>query len=79
MPLLPEVGCPKILEIRNPWGKVLERSGLRIEHFCWEVVKNRRFKKKFFADFALQNMLATTLPYGLETSGRRYIANLAYL
>ena len=28
----------KFLEIRNPWGKVLERSGLRIEHFCWEVV-----------------------------------------
>ena len=30
-------------------------------------------KKKFFlcADFALQNMLETTLPSGLETSGRR--------
>ena len=33
-----QVKCPKFLEIRNPWGKVLERSGLRIEHFCWEVV-----------------------------------------
>ena len=33
LPPLPEVGCPKFLEIRNPWGKVLERSGLRIEHF----------------------------------------------
>ena len=29
-----EVGCPKFLEIRNYWGKVMERSGLR-------------FKKKF--------------------------------
>ena len=38
LPPLPEVGCPKYLGIRNPWGKVLERSGLRIEHFCWEVV-----------------------------------------
>ena len=41
MPILPpfsEVRCPKILEIRNPWGKVLERNGLRIEYFCWEVV-----------------------------------------
>ena len=38
LPPLPEVGCPKFLEIRNPWGKVLERSGLRIEHLCWEVV-----------------------------------------
>ena len=37
-PPLPGVGCPKFLEIQNPWGKVLERSGLRIEHFCWEVV-----------------------------------------
>ena len=37
-PPLPEVGCPNCLEIQNPWGKVLERSGLRIEHFFWEVV-----------------------------------------
>ena len=28
----------KFLEIWNPWGKVLERSGLRIELFCWDVV-----------------------------------------
>ena len=35
---LPEVGCPKFLEIQNPWGKVMERSGLRFEHFCLEVV-----------------------------------------
>ena len=27
-----------ILEIRNPWGKVVERSGLTFEHFCLEVV-----------------------------------------
>ena len=31
-------GCPIFLEIRNPWGKVMERSGLRFEHFCLEVV-----------------------------------------
>ena len=35
---LPEVGGPIFLEIRNPWGKVMERSGLRFEHFCLEVV-----------------------------------------
>ena len=39
LPQLTEVGYPKFLEIRNPWGKVLERSGLRIEHFCWEGSK----------------------------------------
>jgi hypothetical protein len=48
-------------------------SGLIFEHFCLEVVKNRRaiFFFFFFADFALQNMVETTLPDGLETSGRR--------
>ena len=28
----------KILEISNPWGKVMERSGLKFEIFCLEVV-----------------------------------------
>ena len=37
-PPLPKVGCPIFLEILNPWGKVMERSGLRFEHFCLEVV-----------------------------------------
>ena len=35
---LPEIGCPIFLEIQNPWVKVMERSGLRFEHFCLEVV-----------------------------------------
>ena len=54
-PHCPEVRCPIFLEIRNPWGKVMERSGLTFEHFCFEVVKNCRTKKSFFffADFAL--------------------------
>ena len=48
----------------------MERNGLRFQHFCLEVVKNRQ-KKSFLADFALQNKAETTLPNGLETSGRR--------
>ena len=48
LPPLPKVGCPKFLEIQNPWGKVLERSGLRFEHFCFEVVLNRHAKKNSF-------------------------------
>ena len=49
----------------------MERSGLGFEQFCLNIVKNRRAKKSiFFADFALQNMVETTLPDGLETSGR---------
>ena len=38
LPPLPEVGCPIFLEIRNPWGKVMERSGLTFEHFSLKVV-----------------------------------------
>ena len=34
---LPEVGCPISLEIRIPWGKVMERSGLRYEHLCLKI------------------------------------------
>ena len=30
---LPKVGCPKILELWKPWGKVMERSGLTFENF----------------------------------------------
>ena len=33
-----EVVCPIFLDIQNPWGKVMERSGLGFEHFCLEVV-----------------------------------------
>ena len=38
LPPLPEVGCPIFLEIQNPWGKVMERSGLIFKDFCLEVV-----------------------------------------
>ena len=37
LPPLAEVGCPIFLEMRNPWGKVMERSGLRYEHFCLKI------------------------------------------
>ena len=47
-PPLPEVGCPIFLEIRNPWGKVMERCGLTFKHFCLKVVSNRRAKKSLF-------------------------------
>ena len=70
LPPLPKVKCPIFLEIRNPWEKVMERSGLIFEHFCLKIVKNCR-TIFFFADFALQNMVETTIPDGLETSGWR--------
>jgi len=34
LPPLPEVQCPNFLDFQNPWGKVMERSGLRFEDFC---------------------------------------------
>ena len=37
-PPLPDFGFLILLEIRNPWGKVMERSGLRYEHFCLKIV-----------------------------------------
>ena len=64
LPPLPEVGCPIFLEIRNPRGKVMERSGLTFEHFVWKWSKIAAHFFSFFADFALQNMLETTLPDG---------------
>ena len=72
LPPLPEVGCPIFLEIRNPCGKVMKRSGLTFKHFVgnWSKIAAQK-KFFFFADFALQNMVETTLPDGLETSGRR--------
>ena len=77
---LPRVGCPIFLEIRNPWGKVVERSGLRFEHFCLNCLKSPHKKKFFLTDFALQNIVETTLPDGLEISGRRGVSLiLAYL
>ena len=54
-PPLPEVGCQIFLEIRNPWGKVMERSGLRQEHFGLKIVFNRRTKIGF--------LLLLILPY----------------
>ena len=54
LPPFPEVGCPIFWEIRNPWGKVIERSGLTFEHFLFgSGLKSPRKKKFFFADFAL--------------------------
>ena len=38
LPPLPEVGCPIFLEIQNPWGKVVEKSGLIFDHFCLKIV-----------------------------------------
>ena len=53
----------------------MERSGLTVEYLCLEVVlKLPRKKKVFFADFALQNIVETTLPDGLETSGNSGIS-----
>ena len=50
----------------------MERSGSDLNILIWKLSKIAAQKKIcFFADFALQNMVETTLPNGLETSGQR--------
>ena len=70
LPPLPEVGCPIFLE---SLGKSSGKKWSHIWTFLFEnCLKSPRKKKKcFLADFALQNMVETTLTDGLETSGRR--------
>ena len=48
LPPFPEVGCPILFDIRNPWGKVMERSGLRFEHSFWKWSKIAKQKNSFF-------------------------------
>ena len=62
LPPFPKVGCPKWLEIRNHWGKVVERRGLRFEHFCSKMVLNRCGENIFLKDF-LKNSLAFKVPF----------------
>ena len=75
LPPLPEIGCPIFLHIRNPWGKVMERSGLRYENFCLKIVENRVTKKSFFSlhffhffsiFFGFRSFLTVFLPPLLE-------------
>ena len=50
----------------------MERSGLRLDFFLFgSGLKSPNKKIVFWSDFALQNMVETTLLDGLETSGRR--------
>ena len=44
-----------------------------LNNFAWKWSKIAKKKKKTFllADFALQNMVETTIPDGIETSGQR--------
>ena len=54
---LPKVGYPKYLEIQSPWGKVMERSGLRFENFLIKGVKLQNKKVCFWANFALMSRI----------------------
>ena len=70
LPPLSEVGCPIFLEIQNPLGKIMERSGLRFEHFSLEMFLNNP-QKKFCLNLPYKKLVETTLPNVLETSGQR--------
>ena len=57
LPPLPEVQRPNFLDIWNPWGKIRERSGLRLKIekklLFIKGVKLPRKKVCFLANFAL--------------------------
>ena len=63
----------KILRDSESLGKSNGKKWFNIWTFLFgSGLKSPRKKKfVFFADFALQNMVETMLPDGLETSGRR--------
>ena len=42
------VGCPKILEIRNPWGKVIKEVVSDLNIFLWKWFKIAAQKKSVF-------------------------------
>ena len=44
---LPKVGCPKVLEIQNPWGKVVERWVSDLNIFAQKRSKIAAAKKVF--------------------------------
>ena len=37
-PTSPQIPMSKLLDFPNPWGKLMERSGLRFKYFCSERV-----------------------------------------
>ena len=53
LPPLPEIECPKVLEIRNSWGKVMERRCLRFEFLPIQGVRSLRKKKFIFGQILL--------------------------
>ena len=60
-----------IFKVSESLGKNNEKNGSDLNIFVWKWSKIAAQKKFFFADFILQNMVKTTLPDGLETSGQR--------
>ena len=51
LPQLPEAKCTNLLDIPNPWGTVMEESGLRFEHFFKKWSKSAAAKIFFFYRF----------------------------
>ena len=71
LPPLPKVRCPIFLEIQNPWEKALKEVVSDLNIFVGKWSKSAAQFIFVFDDFSFQNMVETTLPGGLETSGRR--------
>ena len=48
---LPEVQCQNVLDMKNPWGKVMERSGLKVEHSFFKNGLKLPWQNFVFKDF----------------------------
>ena len=75
LPPLPKVGCPIFLEIQNPLGKVMERSGLRLEPFVWNCQKLPHKKKFFLLIFPFKTGWKPRFPMDLRPLVKGRIAN----
>ena len=65
LPLL-KVVCPKILEIRNPWGKVLKEEVSDLKTFTNKRCKIAAHKKSFFfVNFAFKVLYIKFVFWGI--------------
>ena len=72
MPPVPENGCPKILEIGNPWGKVVSEMNIFVGK--WSKIA-AFFFVFFFADFLYKTWWKPRFPMDKRPLVKWYIAN----
>ena len=73
---LPEVQCPKFLDFRNPWGKVMERKGSDLKTFAHKGLKTAAAKKLvFFGKSCLTSSFVFVVLVLLSASVKRFFVS----